>query len=77
MSTANEIRAITKDLKGLYESERIKKLTDVRMIKAERIKDEIRMISTKDTEARRLEKHEENLLRRLKETHALQQETLQ
>ena len=68
---------MTKDLKGLYESERIKKLTDVRMSKAERIKDEIRMISTKDTEARRLEKHEENLLRRLKETHALQQETLQ
>ena len=67
---------MTKDLKGLYESERIKKLTDVRMSKAERIKDEIRMISTKDTEARRLEKHEENLLRRLKETHALQQETL-
>jgi len=77
MSTANDIRGMTKYLKGLYESERIKKLTDVRMSKAERIKDEIRMISTKDTEARRLEKHEENLLRRLKETHALQQETLQ
>jgi hypothetical protein len=77
MSTASEIRGMTKDLKGLYESERIKKLNDVRMSKAERIKDEIRMISTKDTEARRLEKHEESLLRRLKETHALQQETLQ
>lgn len=37
MSTANEIRGMTKDLKGLYESKRIKKLTDVRMSKAEAI----------------------------------------
>lgn len=45
-------------------------------MKAIQIKDEINKISKKDIEARRLEKKEDQLLRKLKDTHALQQETL-
>ena len=45
-------------------------------MKANLIKDEIQKISQKDSEAKRLERKEETLIRRLRETHKLQQETL-
>lgn len=45
-------------------------------MKAAIISKEIAMISRKDSEAKRLEKKEDSLLRRLKGAHALQQETL-
>lgn len=63
-------------LRDKYESVKFMKATDVRVMKAGQIKQEIQKISAKDSEARRLEKKEDSLLRRLKETHALQQETL-
>jgi len=40
-------------------------------MKAGQIKEEIQRISAKDYEAKRLEKAEENLIKRLKETHLL------
>ena len=63
-------------LKTLYESVYTEKIDQVRLHKASMIKEEIQKISEKDREARRLEKREDTLLKRLKETHALQQETL-
>lgn len=63
-------------LKSLYESVYSEKMNEVRLQKASLIKDEIKKISDKDREARKLEKREDILLKRLKETHARQQETL-
>jgi hypothetical protein len=40
-------------------------------MKANLIKDEIQKISQKDSEAKRLERKEETLIRRLRETHKL------
>ena len=54
----------------------MRRTTQVRSLKAFQIQDEIRRISQKDHEARMLEKREDNLLKSLKDTHALQQETL-
>lgn len=64
------------NLKSLYENVYTEKLSDVRLLKATQIKEEIQKISKKDSEARKLEKKEDNLLKRLKETHELQKETL-
>ena len=72
----SQIKEMEQGLKFLYESVHSDRLSDVRMLKANQIKAEIFKISKKDQEARKLEKREENLLKRLKETHALQQETL-
>jgi len=58
-------------LKSLYESVYSEKMNEVRLHKASLIKEEIQKISEKDREARRLEKKEDILLKRLKETHAL------
>ena len=63
-------------LNSLYESVYSEKMNEVRLQKASLIKDEIKKISDKDREARKLEKREDILLKRLKETHARQQETL-
>ena len=41
-------------------------------MKATQIKEEIQKISKKDVEAKKLERKEENLIKRLKETHHLQ-----
>jgi hypothetical protein len=60
-------------LKLKYENIQTERLSEVRSSKAYQIKDEIKKISIKDQEARKLEKREDTLLRRLKETHALQQ----
>ena len=59
-------------MKDRYEDVRQKKAFEVRLIKAGHIKEEIQRISAKDYEARKLEKKEDNLIKRLKETHALQ-----
>lgn len=59
-------------LKEIYAEVQHSKATDVKLMKADAIKEEIQKISAKDSEARRLEKREDGLLRRLKETHALQ-----
>lgn len=63
-------------LKNLYENVYADKVNEVRLHKASLIKNEIQKISSKDREARKLEKREDHLLKRLKETHQLQQETL-
>lgn len=45
-------------------------------MKVSQIKEEIQLIAAKDQEARKLEKTEEQLIKRLKETYLLQQMTL-
>ena len=55
----------------MYESVYSDKMNEVRLQKASLIKEEIQKISEKDREARKLEKKEDILLKRLKETHAL------
>ena len=72
----SQIKEMEGGLKHLQESVYSEKMNEVRLMKAGLIKDEIQKISEKDKEARKLEKREDNLLKRLKETHALQQETL-
>lgn len=44
---------------------------EAREMKAEQIKQEIQRITKKDREARRMERREESLLRKLKDAHAL------
>jgi hypothetical protein len=58
-------------LKDRYESVNQKRAYEVKIIKAGQIKEEIQRISAKDYEAKRLEKAEETLIKRLKETHLL------
>lgn len=72
----NEIKNMEYGLKDRYESVNQKRAYEVKIIKAGQIKEEIQRISAKDYEAKRLEKAEETLIKRLKETHLLQQETL-
>lgn len=48
----------------------------VKLMKVSQIKEEIQLIAAKDQEARKLEKTEEQLIKRLKETYLLQQMTL-
>ena len=67
----SEIRGMNQGLKEIYESELHRKQESVQQSKAGQIKNEIKKISMKDTEARQLEQKEEQLLKRLKETHAL------
>jgi len=56
-------------LKTLYESVHNGKTNEARLQKASLIKNEILKISEKDREARKLERQEDRLLKRLKETH--------
>ncbi len=72
----NEIKCMETGLKSLYESVQQQKQVDARLLKASQIKEEILKITVKDSEARKLERKEDNIIKRLKETHALQQETL-
>ena len=72
----NQIKEMEHQLKITKQNMVQDRLSDVRSTKAFQIKDEIRKISRKDHEARMLEKREDLLLTRLKETHALQQDTL-
>ena len=58
-------------LRDRYESVKARREYDVKIMKAGQIKEEIKRISAKDYEAKRLEKQEENLIKRLKETHML------
>lgn len=55
-SHATEIRDTNNGLKEAYESEQRRKITEIRVTKADQIRNEINKISQKDTEAKRLEK---------------------
>ena len=49
----------------------------VRQLKEDQIRAEIIKIGEKDSEARKLEKHEQKILKRLRETHEKQQEAIE
>lgn len=59
------------NLKDRYQSVQDKKAHEVMLMKAGQIKQEIQRISAKDYEAKKLERKEEQLIKRLKETHIL------
>jgi len=66
------IKDLETSLKEKYEGVSNQKLETVRQWKVEQIKQEIGRITTKDKEARSLEREEELILRRLKLAHMMQ-----
>ena len=66
------IKDLETSLKEKYEGVSNQKLETVRQWKVEQIKHEIGRITTKDREARSLEREEELILRRLKVAHMMQ-----
>ena len=58
-------------MKEIAETLRERKLASVRKLKDDQIRQEILKIGEKDLEARKLEKKEQKVLKRLKETHLL------
>lgn len=60
-------------LKNVMENIQSQKKSMVKLMKVTQIKQEIQMISSIDQEARTLERTEEKLIQRLKDTYSLQQ----
>jgi hypothetical protein len=60
-------------LKNVMENIQSQKKSIVKLMKVTQIKQEIQMISSIDQEARTLERTEEKLIQRLKDTYSLQQ----
>ncbi len=69
----DEIRQMESSLKNVMENIQSQKKSIVKLMKVTQIKQEIQMISSIDQEARTLERTEEKLIQRLKDTYSLQQ----
>lgn len=69
----DEIRQMESSLKNVMENIQSQKKSMVKLMKVTQIKQEIQMISCIDQEARTLERTEEKLIQRLKDTYSLQQ----
>ncbi len=60
----------------MYESVYSQKVEEIKEMKAKKLQDELKLIQSTDAKARFLERKEERILSRLKQTHNLQQQTL-
>ena len=72
----NSILSMTHSLKARYDSVITNNQKTARELKEDMIKVEVQRISIKDSEARHLERMEGKILKRLKEAHAMQKDTI-
>lgn len=73
----SQIRAAQERIKERTELIAAQKWAQVRQYKDDIIKAEILKIGEKDSEARKLERYEQKILKRLRETHLKQQEAIE